>query len=161
MEPQSQSSKSKLGKRVKDPMTPTCSAINTIVIISRKHRAKGSCLPHSSPLRNGCLQSGEAQHSADAGFHGNFRNLNSPICHGGQSASGALRMTFSGCWETYSLPYTKYASGSFPTRSVSETYKLKEQFISEEKETELGVKVADGALPSGAGLSQSGPRGQT
>lgn len=48
------------------------------------------CAPLQSSLRLGSRRAEGAQGSADAGFHGNPRRLNSPICHGCQPANGTV-----------------------------------------------------------------------
>lgn len=86
--------KLKLGKQVVLRLTLTRCATT----------AKGFCCPRCPPLHTVCsspsrLRQREAQGSADAGFHGNPSELNSPICHGCQPANGA------GCCDM-SLPLT-------------------------------------------------------
>lgn len=75
-----------------EPITPTCCTTTTR---SHKQQAKGFCCPRCTPLQSVCAAlhlrlEWKSSDYHDAGFHGNPRELNSPICHGCQPGNGTV-----------------------------------------------------------------------
>lgn len=68
-------------QEVTDPMTPTCCATTLTPTTSV------FCCPRCTPLHSLCLSPSRLM-KPSVGFHGNPRELNSPICHGCQPANG-------------------------------------------------------------------------